>query len=162
LITNSFINNQHVKISLMTLKVSAVCTVQQCPNVIKFHEENWGLSLEKVVHQQKDEKMLFFLLLMLLFRSVCHQVSNQADNLILLAIFIVSRLFAHLFKWASSGQCFLTTYNMQLTNNKKQWAVCRAKTKNAKTDYHVMGMADSMPQKSRRSVKWKPLGDDEV
>jgi len=25
--------------------------------------------------------MLFFLLLMLLFRSVCHQVSNQADKL---------------------------------------------------------------------------------
>jgi len=24
--------------------------------------------------------MLFFLLLMLLFRSLCHQVSNQADN----------------------------------------------------------------------------------
>ena len=55
----------------MTLKVSAVCTVQQCPNVKKFHEENWGLSQKKVVHQQKDEKMLFFLLLMLLFRSVC-------------------------------------------------------------------------------------------
>jgi len=31
--------------------------------------------------------MLFFLLLMLLFRSVCHQVSNQADKLVLLAIF---------------------------------------------------------------------------
>jgi len=29
----------------------------------------------------------FFLLLMLLFRSVCHQVSNQADKLDLLAIF---------------------------------------------------------------------------
>ena len=40
--------------------------------------------------------------------------------------------FAHLFKWTSSGQCFLTTYNMQLTNNKKQWAVWRTKTKNAK------------------------------
>ena len=74
----------------------------------------------------------FFLLLMLLFRSVCHQVSNQADNLILLAIFIVSRLFAHLFKWASSGKCFLTTYNMQLTNNKKQWAAWRITTKTHK------------------------------
>jgi len=31
--------------------------------------------------------MLFFLLLMLLFRSVCQQVSNQADKLDLLAIF---------------------------------------------------------------------------
>jgi len=50
--------------------------------------------------------MLFFLLLMLLFRSVCHQVSNQADKLVLLAIFIISRRFAHLFKWVSSGQCF--------------------------------------------------------
>ena len=63
--------------------------------------------------------MLFCLLLMLLFRSVCHQVSNQA-KLDRLAIFIISRRFAHLFKWASLGQCFLTTYNMQLTNNKKQ------------------------------------------
>jgi len=26
---------------------------------------------------------MFFLLLMLLFRSVCHQVSNQADKLVL-------------------------------------------------------------------------------
>jgi len=31
--------------------------------------------------------MLLFLLLMLLFRSVCYQVSNQADKLVLLAIF---------------------------------------------------------------------------
>jgi len=57
---------------------------------------------------------------MLLFRSVCHQVSNQADKLVLLAIFIISRRFDHLFKWASSGQCFLTTYNMQLTDKEKQ------------------------------------------
>jgi len=35
--------------------------------------------------------MLFFLLLMLLFRRVCHQVSNQADKLVLLAIFNISR-----------------------------------------------------------------------
>jgi len=69
---------------------------------------------------------------MLLFHSVCHQVSNQADKLVLLAIFIISRSFAHLFKWASSGQRFLTTHNMQLTNNKKQWAVWHTKTKNAK------------------------------
>jgi len=48
--------------------------------------------------------MLFFLLLVLLFRSVCHQVSNQADKLDLLAIVIINRRFAHLFKWASSGQ----------------------------------------------------------
>jgi len=26
--------------------------------------------------------------------------------------FIISRRFALLFKWASSGQCFITTYNM--------------------------------------------------
>jgi len=36
------------------------------------------------------------------------------------------------------------------------------KDKKRKTDHHVIGMADSMPQKSRRSVKGKPLGDDEV
>jgi len=36
----------------------------------------------------------------------------QADKLDLLAIFIISRCFAQIFKWASSGQCFLTTYNI--------------------------------------------------
>ena len=30
--------NCYVKISLINLKVSAICTVQQYPNVIKFHE----------------------------------------------------------------------------------------------------------------------------
>jgi len=30
--------NGYVKISLINLKVSAICTVQQYPNVIKFHE----------------------------------------------------------------------------------------------------------------------------
>jgi len=35
--------------------------------------------------------MLLFLLLMLLRRNICHQVSNQADTLALLAIFIISR-----------------------------------------------------------------------
>ena len=63
-----------------------------------------------------------------IFRSLVfyfnqHSLLKQADKLDLLAIFIISRRFAHLYKWASPGQCFLTTYNMQLTNNKKQWAV---------------------------------------
>jgi len=44
----------------------------------------------------------------------------QADKLVLLAIFIISRRFALLFKWSFSGLCFLTTYDMQLANNKKQ------------------------------------------
>jgi len=30
--------NCYVKISLISLKVSAICTFQQYPNVIKFHE----------------------------------------------------------------------------------------------------------------------------
>jgi len=30
--------NCYVKISLINLKASAICTVQQYPNVIKFHE----------------------------------------------------------------------------------------------------------------------------
>jgi len=30
--------NCYVKISLINLKVSAICTVQQYPNVIKFYE----------------------------------------------------------------------------------------------------------------------------
>jgi len=36
------------------------------------------------------------------------------------------------------------------------------KDKKRKTVHHVVGIADSMPQKSRSSVKRKPLGDDEV
>ena len=50
------------------------------------------------------EVLLFFLLLILLFRSVCHQVWNQADKLVLLAIFIISRRFAHVVKWVSQGR----------------------------------------------------------
>jgi len=34
--------NCYVKISLINLKVSAICTVQQYPNVIKFHEAKLG------------------------------------------------------------------------------------------------------------------------
>jgi len=30
--------NCYARISLMNLKVSAICTVQQCPNVMKFRE----------------------------------------------------------------------------------------------------------------------------
>jgi len=36
--------------------------------------------------------------------------------------FIISQRFAHLFKWASSGQCF-QPQNMYHTTNKKQWVV---------------------------------------
>ena len=32
------VTNCYVKISLINLKVSAICTVQQYSNVIKFHE----------------------------------------------------------------------------------------------------------------------------
>jgi len=91
------------------------------PNPTKIHP-SYPLKLsERPTKLNNFHLMLFFLLLMLWFRSVCHQFSNQADKLDLPAIFIISRRFAHLFKWASSGQCFLTTYNMQLINNKKQW-----------------------------------------
>jgi len=31
------------------------------------------------------------------------------------------------------------------------------KDKKCKTDHHVIGIANSMPQKNRRSAKWKPL-----
>jgi len=54
--TNFFNNSQHVNISLITLKVSAVCTVQDYPNVIKFHEAKLRLSQNKVVHEQKDKE----------------------------------------------------------------------------------------------------------
>jgi len=36
------------------------------------------------------------------------------------------------------------------------------KDKKRKTDHHLIGMADSMPQKNRGSAKSKTLGDDEV
>jgi len=35
--------NCYVKISLINLKVSEICTVQQYPNVIKFHEGKLGV-----------------------------------------------------------------------------------------------------------------------
>ena len=56
--TNFLNNNQHVKVSLITLKVSAVWTVQQYPNVIKFHGAKLGLSYTKVVHEKKDKNDL--------------------------------------------------------------------------------------------------------
>jgi len=34
------------------------------------------------------------------------QTNEQVYKLVLLAIFIISRRFAHLFTWASSEQCF--------------------------------------------------------
>ena len=64
--------------------------------------------------------MLFFLLLMLLFRSVCHQVPNQADKLDFLAIvFIISRRFTHQFKWASLGETSAVKKNRQ-----KMYFIC--------------------------------------
>jgi len=50
------------------------------------------------------------------------QTHNESEKFGLLAIILLllNRRFSHLFKWASSGQCFSTTYNMQLTNNNKQ------------------------------------------
>jgi len=49
--------NCYVKISLINLKVSAICKVQQYPNAIKFMMANWGLS-EKIVHEKIDNKCL--------------------------------------------------------------------------------------------------------
>jgi len=51
---------------------------------------------------------------------------------------------------------------MQHTNNKKQWAVWRIKKKKRKTDHHVIGTGDSMPQKNVEVENEKTLGDDEV
>jgi len=50
-------NNQHVKISLITLKVSPVCTVQHYPNVTTFHEAKLR-PVSEVVQEQKDKKCL--------------------------------------------------------------------------------------------------------
>jgi len=64
-VTNFLNNNQYVKISLTALKV---CTVQQNPNIIKFHEAKltsvlekngmWYTNIRKVVHEHKDKKCL--------------------------------------------------------------------------------------------------------
>ena len=50
-----FNNSQHVKISLITLKVSAVCTVHHTLILQSFTRPNWGLSLKKAVHKQKEK-----------------------------------------------------------------------------------------------------------
>ena len=53
--TNYFNNSQHVNISLITLKVSAVCTVQY-PNVVKFHEAKIEACLRKKWCRNKKKK----------------------------------------------------------------------------------------------------------
>ena len=63
----------------------------QTPNL--SWEAFWTFYIEIMTDKEIAKRlqiMLFFLLLMLLFRSVCHQVSNQADKLDLLAIFWTS------------------------------------------------------------------------
>jgi len=50
--------NCYVKISLINFKVSAICTVQQYPNVIKFHECKLRPVQDKIVHEQIDKKCL--------------------------------------------------------------------------------------------------------
>jgi len=54
--------NFYVKISLSSLKVSALCTVQQYSNVIKFHEgklrPNFVSAWDKIVHEQTDKNAL--------------------------------------------------------------------------------------------------------
>ena len=50
--------NCFVKISLNNLKVSAICRVQQYPNVFKFHEAKLRPVSETIVHEQMDKKCL--------------------------------------------------------------------------------------------------------
>jgi len=50
--------NCYAKISLFSLQVSAICTAQQHPNVIKFHEGKLRPVYEKMVHEQIDKKCL--------------------------------------------------------------------------------------------------------
>jgi len=47
-----------VKISLISLKVPAIYTVQWYPNVIKFHEGKLNPVSDKIVHEQIDKKCL--------------------------------------------------------------------------------------------------------
>ena len=62
--------------------------------------------------------MLLFLLLVLLFRSVCHQVSKQADKLDILAIFIFSYKvmvsFAFFVFVRHTAHCFLLLVSCML------------------------------------------------
>jgi len=50
--------NCYVTISLANVKVSAICTVQQYPLVIKFHEGKFRPVKVKIVHEQIDENAL--------------------------------------------------------------------------------------------------------
>jgi len=75
--------------------------------------------------------MLFFLLLMLLFHSICHQVSNQADKLALLVIFIISRRFVYLNRWAKrrliieiAKRANLSAWLRFMLEKSKTWHVC--------------------------------------
>jgi len=47
-----------VKISLINLEVSTICTVQQYSNVIKFHEGKLRPVWYKIVHEQIDKNAL--------------------------------------------------------------------------------------------------------
>jgi len=47
-----------VKISLISLKVSAIFTVQQYPKVIKFYEGKLRPVWEKILHEQIDKNSL--------------------------------------------------------------------------------------------------------
>ena len=47
--------NCYVKVSLINLKVSAICTVQEYPNVINFHEGKLKSAEDKIVHEQIDK-----------------------------------------------------------------------------------------------------------
>jgi len=69
------------------------------------------------VDQQTGSEKMFFLLLVLL-RSICHRVSHQADKFDLLAI--TSPTFRPPIQVGYLRAMFLTTYDMQLTINKKQ------------------------------------------
>ena len=47
-----------VKISLINFKVSAIFTVQQYSNVIRFHEDKLRPVQDKLVHEQIDKNAL--------------------------------------------------------------------------------------------------------
>jgi len=71
------------------------------------HVESWQDSNPHTVvchwnSKHQYHELLFFLLLMLLFRSVCHQVSNH--KLAFLAFFIISWCFAHLWSVEQAQQ----------------------------------------------------------
>jgi len=89
----------------------------------------------------------------MLHRSICHQVSNQGDELALLAIILSFAAVSPTYSTGlPHGNVVLPriAWNLLITRNKSSITY---KDKNRETGHHVVELVDSMPQENRRSVK---------